>query len=137
MIKGLFSFLTMLVWLLALPTAGQASSIQELGKPAASGSIQTIGVVPVKKQIVLELGELRTKEAKLPQPRLTLAERNLKRSRMALARQEAVTNASRDRLKRMYGRQNDEDDEDEDDGPPEFDGESDEDFDSDAEPEMQ
>jgi len=76
----------------------QASSLLELGKSSSKKTIVSIGSVPEKKAIPLNLGLLRTDEAQLPPPPLTRQERMMLRAKRAVSRQTAVTNARRQRV---------------------------------------
>jgi len=60
-------------------------------------SLQVIGTVPPKRHIELDLGELRTENARLPDGERDLEARKRLRARRALARQSAVTNARRNK----------------------------------------
>lgn len=60
-----------------------------------SGKLETIGTVPPKRFIDLDLGKLRTRDARLPGGMLTVKDRERLRARQAIERQEAVSEARR------------------------------------------
>lgn len=74
-------------------SAYAANTIVQLGTPKKS-PIKSIGVVPVKKHIPLQLGTIRNDEAELPTTS-TLKSRMKKRLRMAHQRQRSVGSAKR------------------------------------------
>ena len=74
-----------------------ANSVQTLKSKSKSDTILALGKAPIKKKKALNLGELRTREARLPNGILTLEDRMKLRVNQALKRQQAVTNASRKR----------------------------------------
>lgn len=84
--------------LTAWPAMGQESGLLELGTKPTKDTIVPIGTVPSKKTIPLNLGTLRTEEAKLPPAPLTRSERQALRAKRAMSRQRAVGNASRQRM---------------------------------------
>jgi hypothetical protein len=75
-----------------------AANFLELGQRPSKETILSIGRVPVKKNISLDLGGIRTGEAQLPPAPLSRSERMALRSRMAVSRQRDVSNARRQRV---------------------------------------
>lgn len=78
-----------------LITGAQAAGIQELGAPTSKTTLLSLGTAPEKKNIVLNLGELRTGEAELPPGPLSLADRARLRARLAAERQSRINVAAR------------------------------------------
>ncbi|NKB53878.1 MAG: hypothetical protein GKR97_16965 [Rhizobiaceae bacterium] len=85
--------LSLTLILAAVPV--HASSLLELGKKPSKETIVSIGSAPIKKNIPLNLGDLRTVEAKLPPAPLTRSQRMALRAKKAASRQQQVTNARR------------------------------------------
>ena len=95
----------LLVMVLASASApAHATGLVELGSKPAKKTIVPIGRAPEKKSISLDLGSLRTREAQLPPPPLTRRERMMLRAERAMSRQQAVTNARRQRVSHQPNR---------------------------------
>ncbi len=77
------------------PGPVHASGLLELGNNPSKDTILAIGSAPAKKIIPLNLGTLRTEEAKLPPAPLTRSQRMALRAKKAASRQHQVTNARR------------------------------------------
>ncbi len=94
MTSGKISLLTLIcasMW--ATTSASASQGIVELGATSKSSVIQ-IGIAPETKPVTLDLGELRTGEAKLPF-KSTVQSRMRKRAGRAIQRQRAVERAVR------------------------------------------
>lgn len=76
----------------------RASGIETIAPPKKGLSLLSLGTAPEKKKIVLNLGELRVREAALPPGPLTLAERQQMRVRAAVSIEDEVSRARRIRL---------------------------------------
>ena len=85
----------------------QASGLLELGSKPAKETIVPIGKTPEKRSISLDLGSLRTREAQLPPAPLTRSERMMLRAKRAMSRQQAVTDARRQRISHQPNRRTD------------------------------
>lgn len=79
---------------IVVPAFGAENYVLELPE-AETKQIEVIGTVPPKRYIELDLGDLRTREARLPGGFYSSEERGLMRARRALERQRAVTDARR------------------------------------------
>ncbi len=77
--------------------AAHAGNIVQLNGAKKSRSVQVIGEAPVKKIIVLKLGDLRSGDPELPPRLLTREERMKLRAERAVQRQKQVTTARRER----------------------------------------
>ena len=78
-----------------LPATANEAGMLELGKRPEKETILSIGSTAPKRKIELDLGALRTEEANLPPAPLTRSERMALRARLAVSRQNAVSNARR------------------------------------------
>ncbi len=72
-----------------------AGSYQTLGKSSKSTTILALGKAPPKQKKNLHLGDIRTREARLPNGVLTLEGRMKLRSKQALNRQKELNKAKR------------------------------------------
>ncbi|MEE9376196.1 MAG: hypothetical protein V3V04_07650 [Rhizobiaceae bacterium] len=79
-----------------LCNSANASSYLELGATKKT-TITALGKAPLKTKKELNLGEIRTREARLPNGVLTLADRMRLRAKQAIRRQNQVSTASRQR----------------------------------------
>lgn len=76
-------------------SGANANNLLTLDNAAKGQTIESIGVVPEKKEKNLKLGVLRTREAQLPGGLLSLEDRMRLRAKRALSRQREVSFARR------------------------------------------
>ncbi len=92
------AFATVMVMLMGTSNLASANSFEIVYNASERNTVQHVGVAPIKKEIVLALGPLRLTEGRLPDGVMTVQQRNLMRARIAIAREDDVTNARRKRL---------------------------------------
>lgn len=96
----LLTLIFAMIFFVAMQPALSSDQFLELAAPKKV-NLEVIGTVPPKRHIDLDLGKLRTENARLPDGERDLEARKRLRVRRSLARQRAVTNAKRNKTEEI------------------------------------